>query len=126
MKTSFLILTVMVLFASISIADLTFSVKVQGAEQKNVLADGLKSSELAQLTIDSNDENVNVLEFEIIHALGKSPLNSAIVTQGNIFDLNKLRDQAKAGDRIVINVTKITGYDNKLSKKNSILRIPIR
>ena len=124
MKTSLLILSVMVLLASMS--ELTFSVKVAGAEQRDVLADGLKPSELTQLTIDSNDDDVKVLQFEIIHARGLSPLKRGNVKEGNTFDLSKFRDQAKAGDRIVINVTKITADSGKLSEKNSILQIPIR
>lgn len=124
MKTSFLLLSVMVLLASSS--ELTFSVKVDGVEQRDVLAEGLKPSELAQLTINSNDEDVKVLEFEIIHARGESPVNRANVMQGNTFDLRAFRDEAKAGDRIVISVTKVTGDSDKLSKKNSILQIPIR
>lgn len=124
MKTSFLMLSVMVLLAASS--ELTFSVKVDGVEQRDVLAEGLKPSELAQLTIDSNDEDVKVLEFEIIHARGESPVNRGNVMQGNTFDLGAFRDQARAGDRIVISVTKITGDSDKLSKQNSILQIPIR
>lgn len=124
MKTSFLILSVMVLLASI--AELTFTVKVDGAEQKDVLTNGLKPSELAPLTIHSNNENLKVLEFEIIHARGESPLSRGSVTQGNTFDLSKFRDKAKTGDRIVISVTKITGDSDKLTKKNSVLQIPIR
>jgi hypothetical protein len=127
MKTSFLILSVMVLLASISVADLSFTVQVQGAEERNVLTDGLKPSELTQLTIDANDESVKILEFHIIHARGKSPVNVGVVTEGNTFDLNKFRHEAKAGDRIVVEVKKISGVDNnKLTEKNRILQIPIR
>jgi hypothetical protein len=92
-----------------------------------VLTDGLKPSELTQLTIDANDENVKILEFHIIHARGKSPVNVGVVTEGNTFDLNKFRDEAKAGDRIVVEVRKISGVDdNRLTEKNRILQIPIR
>src|SRR5688500_15041848 len=127
MKTSFLILSVMVLLASISIADLSFTLKVQGAEERDVMTEGLKPSELTQLTIDANDDKVKILEIEVIHARGKSPLNMGSVTEGNTFDLNKFRGKAKAGDRIVVRVIKISGADhNKLSEKNRILQIPIR
>jgi len=115
----------MVVLASTSVADLRYNVKVQGVEDRDVLKEGLKPSELGHLTIDAADGNVQISEFEIVHARGKSALMGTVVT-GNTFDLHKYQGKAKAGDRIVIKVNKISGENRNLSGGNDILQILIK
>ena len=126
MKTSVLILCVMVVLVSFSDAGLTFTVKVDGVGDRNLLKEGLKPSEFRHLSIHSSEENVKISSFEILHVRGRSTVNRAVVTNANSYDLNNFRSQAKPGDRIVIKVSKLSGADgNQLSDKNSVIQIPV-
>jgi hypothetical protein len=121
-----LILLVTALSGAISIADVAFSVEVGGSENKDVLKDGLKPSELTQLTVNANEEGVNIEEFQIILARDKSPILAEKV-MSNTFDLTRFKPKAKPGDRIAIEVTKISsGSESDLAQNNRVLFIPIR
>lgn len=125
MKTSVLILCVMVVLVSFSNAGLTFTVKVEGVHDRNLLKEGLKPSEFRHLSIHSNEQKVKISLFEILHVRGRSTVNRAVVTNANGYDLNNFRSQAKPGDRIVIKISKLNGDDNQLSDKNSLIQIPV-
>lgn len=62
---------------------------------------GLKTSELAEMTIKSNDENSKIVSFEITLARGSRAISVTNV-KGNKFPLQKLKGQARSGDRLVI------------------------
>ena len=127
MKTSALILGILVAVASLSVADLRFIVIIDGIQQRNVIKDGLRPAELSQLTLMSNDKAVGISEFEIIHVRGASPVHEAVLTNTNTYDLKHLRPQAKPGDRIVIKIKNVTGgHYNRLSEENSTILIPVR
>ena len=98
---------------------------VQGAEDKDVIRDGLLPSELTYMTLESSDKTTEVAEFQIFLARGQSPVGfPATLVTGNQVALEKYRPLAKSGDRLVINLRKLKG-DQKLPERKVIL-IPIR
>lgn len=135
MKPSFLpslsIVLIIVLTSSFTIEPtngLTFNIKIQGLENRNVSKDGVIPSELAQMIIEANDENIKIEEFEIVLARGNRPVSIPNkIVQGNNYDLTKFSELARSGDRIVIKVNEVTGSkDSELSDKNELLIIPIK
>jgi len=107
--------------------DLAITVKVEGVEQLS-LREGLSPSELAMMTIETSNENVSVREFEVILARGSRPVeNSVQVIQGNSYDLDKFSQFAKPGDRIVIQLNKLShSEEERLTDQNRAIVIPIK
>jgi hypothetical protein len=99
-----------ILLAGFLSPELSFVVTVQGVEDRDVLKDGLRQSEMTLLTINTNMEGVVVEKFGIMHARGTSPVTRATV-RGNTFDLGDFRSLAKPGDRILITITSVVGPD---------------
>lgn len=117
MKTSFFYslstLFVAILICSFTIypfKDFALNIKVEGQESKNIFQEGLQPSELALMTIESTDEKISIKEFEVILARGTRPVAIKSVN-GNQYDLANFADQAKSGDRIVIEITKFSDAD---------------
>lgn len=126
MKTTLLILGVMVFLASTSRSDLRFTVSMQGLEGKDILKEGVNAAQLTRLIVRAMDEKIIVEELDITHARGKSAVNKASVRGDNTFDLKDFRSQAKRGDRIIVEIRKVRGANAAvLDKENSILQIPI-
>ncbi|WPP50824.1 GldM family protein [Catalinimonas niigatensis] len=103
--------------------DFALNVKVQGMENKDLLKEGLTPAELAIMTIESNDEKVSIEKFEVVLARGTRPISVESVN-GNQYDLINFSEQAKAGDRIVIEVME-TSSTMPLDEKALFASIPI-
>ncbi len=76
------------------------------------------------------DANYRVREMEVIHARGTTPVNRTTVNNGNI-DLSRWRAQFRPGDRIVIEVKKVTrrtftGDDEPVEVRNEIHQFPLQ
>jgi hypothetical protein len=115
-------------FIALTLAnDLAFTVKVDGIGQLD-LQEGLSASELAIMTIETSNQNVSVSEFEVILARGSRPVeNSVQVIQGNSYDLTNFSRFAKSGDRIVIQLNKLSGSeDEALTDQNRAIVIPVK
>lgn len=113
-------------FTTFSLDDLTFEVQVQGVENKNLLKEGLQPAELALMTIESNDEKVSIEKFEVILARGSRPVSEGSQTvSGKQFDLATFAEQARAGDRIVIEIMELSTAQS-LDNQSSIITIPIK
>lgn len=121
---AFLIALVAVSATAFSPQDLNFNVSCKGLENRNVLKDGLKPSELSTLTVTADQEAVAVERLNVILARGDQPVLRETVT-GNSFDIGGFRGSAKAGDRIVIEVVRISGSSEELNDENKILQIPL-
>jgi len=107
--------------------DLAFTIKVDGVDQLS-LREGLSPSELAPMTIETSNKEVNVSEFEVVLARGSRPVeNSVQVVQGNSYDLANFSQFAKPGDRIVIQLNKLGGSEEEvLTDQNRAIVIPIK
>jgi len=119
-----LIALVAVSATSFSPQELTFSVSCEGLENRNVLKDGLKPSELSTFTVSANQKAVAVERLNVILARGEQPVLRETVT-GNNFNIPAFHSSAKPGDRIVIEVVKISGSTEALNDQNKILQIPL-
>ena len=80
--------------------------------------------EFATFTVSANQENVVIEKLSIILARGDQPVRRATVT-GNSFDDPAFRSSARAGDRLIIVVEKISGSSEVLNDENKILQIPL-
>jgi hypothetical protein len=107
-KSSFIFALFIVLFVSsftlFPTENPNFKILIKGVDHD--LKEGLKTSEFAKMTIESNDENVKVETFEITLARGSRAISIQTI-DGNSFDLGKYRGQARSGDRIVIDIKKL-------------------
>lgn len=82
----------------------------------------MKPSELSTLTVNADQETVAVERLNFILARGEQPVLLETVT-GNSFDIGGFRGSARAGDRIVIEVVRISGSGETLNDQNKILEI---
>lgn len=111
-------------FAPFSFNDFALDVKVQGMENKDLLKEGLTPAELALMTLESNDEQLSIEQFEVILARGTRPIAVHSV-EGNQYDLARFSAQVKSGDRIVIEIME-TSSTVPLDDKALYVSIPIR
>ena len=121
--------SVFVLASAFTLQEATYSVTIQGVESRDILKDGVKATELTEVTVGVSREDLKVREFEIILARGQSPVGFPTVTvKGNKYDLEKYRKIAKPGDRIVITLKKLANStgDMVVEVRNSTLTIPIK
>lgn len=88
------------------------------------LKEGLKTSEFAKMTIESNDENVKVETFEITLARGNRAISIQTI-DGNSFDLGKYKGQARSGDRIVIDIKKLKFKNDPLDTPKAVFAIKV-
>ena len=68
--------------------------------------------------------------MEVIHARGRSPINTMTATNENI-DVGRWRSQFKPGDNIVVEIKTVTrrtyeGSDERVEVKSEIIRIPLQ
>lgn len=122
-------LLMIVLFSAFTVAfnsDYGLNIKVEGIASKNILQEGIIPSEFAMMTIESDNPTVKIQQFEIVLARGTRAIFPGSQTvSGNQFDLENLSDAAKAGDRIVIKIKKVSGEEN-IDSKSSFVVIPVK
>ena len=101
----------------------TFQVTIQGIENRNIIEEGIASTEFALMTIETDEKDTEVKEFEVVLARGSNPVEHTVVETGNSFDLREFADSAKSGDRIVVDIKEIAGTQraNVLSADNVIV-----
>jgi hypothetical protein len=104
---------------------LHFSAHIQGIENRDVSLTGIGADEFSVLTVETSDKDRSVTRFEIILARGQSPVYRASV-EGNSFDLNKFKENAKPGDRAVLEVKTVSGSDKLITGDERIVTIPIK
>lgn len=79
-----------------------FIISINGTQLEN-LKDGLKVSELGMLKINMQDENVMFISIEISLTRGTRAVQVQNI-KSNHFDLGRFKSQARAGDRIVLEI----------------------
>ena len=123
-----LILFVIVLTSAFTSQEATYTVTIQGVENRDILKDGVTGPELTEVTVGGWRKDLKVREFEIILARGQSPVGFPSVTvKGNKYDLEKYRKIAKPGDRILITLKKLADSTGLVvDVRNSTLAIPIK
>lgn len=84
-------------------ADIKLSIKGIGHDLK----EGLKPAEFGELTIESSNKNIKIEAFQITLARGNRAIEISDV-KGNKFDLRKYDGYARSGDRIVIEIKKVS------------------
>lgn len=87
------------------------------------LKEGLKPSELSELTIVYSNQEIKVEAFQVTLARGNRAIEISDV-MGNKFNLRKFSDSARSGDRIVVEVKKLNDQ-TYLQKAVSVFAIRI-
>lgn len=129
MKKSFFFSAIFVLlslslpsFSQLPIEYLEFKYSIKGVERD--FEDGLKPSEFAELTIETANQNITITAFQITLARGNRAVEISNV-ESNKFNLKKFADQARTGDRIVIEVKKLSDQSYSLNPVKSIIAIRV-
>jgi hypothetical protein len=112
----FVLLSVLISsFTLLTSEEPNFKISIKGVDHD--LHDGLKPSEFAEMTIESKDENIKIEAFEITLARGNRAIEISQV-KSNSFNLHKYTGIARSGDRIVVEVKKISNKNESLSPNN--------
>ena len=114
-------------FTSDDSRKLKFNVTVEGAAEKNILNEGLLTSEFDKMVIEVEKKNYQVYEFIVTLARGPRPVGGAekILGYDNI-NLDQFEPMAKTGDRFSVHITKVKNKRNKvIDVKEGYLNIPI-
>lgn len=123
---SLMIIGLLSSFTFSSNSDYALNIKVKGVETKNIIQEGITPSEFAMMTIESNNPSIKIQQFEIVLARGtRAIFPGSHTVSGNQFDLENISDAAKAGDRIVIEIKKVSGEEN-IDSKSSFVVIPVK
>ncbi|MCG8308893.1 MAG: hypothetical protein MI975_15975 [Cytophagales bacterium] len=104
--------------------DIEYTIDLDG-KRGNYAKQELKHSDFAMMKITTNNKEKVVLEFDIILARGKRAIHYNRSVQGNQFDLKYFSEDTRDGDRIVIEILKISDENIELTQYNSIITIPI-
>lgn len=114
-------------FILISVDQLSFTINIEGVETLD-LKKGLTPSELSRMTIDSDDADVSVSEFQVVLARGNRPVAiPAKLVKGNSYDLAEYESFAKSGDRLVVALIEINGLkEDDISAEKRVIIIPIK
>lgn len=111
----FLVLFSLTVFTSsfnfLSIDDLEFKYLIKGVTHE--LNEGLKPSEFDKLTIELTNHEIKIEAFQITLSRGNRAVNISDV-KSNTFNLRKFYGEARSGDRIVIEIKKLS--DQTISK----------
>ena len=133
MKSLFqsLLLLVLVSFfiSSFTVKSLNdFTITVKGLENKNLLIEGIKPYEFAEMIVEASDKNMQIRDMEISLARGNRLVSKpSRSVKGNSFDLTEYSSLAKSGDRIAIKLSITIDKENKSpDNKNFYITIPIK
>ena len=105
--------------------ELNFTVKINKLENRNILKDGLKPSEFAEMTVEPTSKNIEIEAFEITLARGNRAISISTIEK-NRFDLRQYRDQARSGDRIVIEITKLSNKNGSPTPSKAVIVIKVK
>lgn len=114
-KSSFLLLTILLVvfpasaFIQPSFDGPNFKYSIKGVNHD--LKDGSKISEFNELRIETGDKDLVIESFQITLARGNRAIEVTDVN-GSIFDLRKYIRKARSGDRIVIEIKKLSDGTN--------------
>jgi len=129
MKNSFFVSAIFVLlalgfssFTQLPLEYLELKYSIKGVEHD--FEDGLKPSEFAELTIETANQNITITVFQITLARGNRAVAVSNV-ETNKFNLKKFASQARSGDRIVIEVKKLSDHTYSLNSVKSIIAIRV-
>ena len=101
-----------------------FHVTIQGIEGRDILKEGVARTEFARMTLETDREETAIEGFEVVLARGSSPVETFVVDTGNSMDLREFADSARSGDRLVIDVKKVTGIDP--ANASYVMSIPVK
>jgi len=104
------------------IEDLHFKISIKGVTHD--LNEGLKPSEFAKLTIESVDESIEVSSIEITLARGNRAV-TILTINSDSFDLRAFKANAQPGDRIVVQIIKVSDTEDLLLPDNTIFIIKV-
>ena len=129
MKTNFQIFTsslviLLLLCSFVTSEELNFTIKINKLENRNILQDGLTPTEFAELIIESRNKNISIEAFEITLARGNRAISISTI-KSNRIDLKQYQDQARSGDRIVIEIKKLSRNTESLASSNAIIAIKV-
>jgi len=129
MKNSFFFSAIFVLlalsissFTQLPIDYLELKYYIKGVERD--FEDGLKPSEFAELTIETANQNITITAFQITLARGDRAVEESNV-ETNKFNLKKFASKARSGDRIVIEVKKLSDQSYSLNPVTSVIAIRV-
>lgn len=108
-------------FTILPIVDFEIKFLIKGVDYE--LKEGLKPSELNELTIESSNQEIKVEAFQVTLARGNRAVEISDVV-GNKFNLRKFSSDARSGDRIVVEIKKLSDQ-SYLQKAVSVLAIRI-
>ena len=123
LASGFLVLFLGIVLGFSQKKDLEYKLSVDGIVE-NYAKNGLKHSDFAMMEITANNK-IKVKEFEITLARGKRAVHYNKQIQGNQFDLNHYSEDARDGDRIVIEILELSDENIELTQFNSIITIRI-
>ena len=127
---SFLFLSLSVIISSYTVEVTekpTFQVVIQGTQGRDLLKEGVSRNEFAPMTIVTDQKEARVEGFDVVLARGSSPIEVFEVAAGNSMDLREFAGSARSGDRLVIEIKKISGIESAdLSGTEYIVIIPVK
>lgn len=121
--SAFVVFTVFI-FSFTPASDETSDVKISIKGLNHDWRDGLKPSEFAEMTIESIDVSIAIDELQITLARGNRAVDFSSVKSGS-FNLRNYTGNARAGDRIVVEIKKSTDKIDSSSLYNSVIVIKV-
>ncbi len=109
-------------FSLFTIEDPKFKISIAGVNHD--LNGGLKPSEFAELTIESADERIEVSSIEITLARGNRAV-TILTINSDSFDLGEFKEKAQPGDRIVVQIIKVSDTEDLLLPDNKMFIIKV-
>jgi len=109
-------------FAILPFEDPNFKILVKGVTHD--LNEGLKPSEFAKITIVSEDKSIEVSSIEITLARGNRAV-SILTVKSDSFDLREFKNEARSGDRIVIQIINVSDKEDLLLPDNAVFTIKV-
>lgn len=101
--------------------DIKYQISIKGMD-RDFTHSGLRPSEFADLTIDIKHKNTTIKSLKITLARGSRAVANSTIER-NRFDLGKYKAQARAGDRLVIEIK--FGDNSGRSIPSHIIAIPV-
>ena len=122
LRTLFVLAVSLSSFSLFTIEDPKFKISIAGVNHD--LNEGLKPSEFAKLTIESADERIEVSSIEITLARGNRAV-TILTINSDSFDLREFKEKAQPGDRIVVQIIKVSDTEDLLLPDNTMFIIKV-
>ena len=121
---SALLLFTVFIFSFTPASDETSDIKVSIKGLNHDWRDGLKPSEFAVMMVEAVDKNITIDGLQITLARGNRAVDFSSVKSGS-FNLRNYTGNARAGDRIVVEIKKSTDIIDSSSLYNSVIVIKV-